>query len=61
MAALALLLPACTTANTAATDEGGDWFCLAFRPIYWSSDDTTRTREQITEHNAAWEAVCGEG
>lgn len=61
-----LLMAACqtipSTTNTAATDTPpADWACLAFQPIRWSSRDTRETLDQIAEHNAVWEAVCGEG
>ena len=53
-------MSACQTSstNTAATE---DWACLAFQPIRWSSRDTKETVDQIAEHNAVWEAVCGDG
>jgi hypothetical protein len=55
-----LLVTACQTTNTAATDRDGDsWACLAFKPIRWSSHDTKETLDQIAEHNAIWEAECG--
>ena len=58
---VALALAACRTisgkTNTAATE---DWACLAFQPIRWSSRDTKETLDQIAEHNAVWEALCGE-
>lgn len=33
--------------------------CGAFKPIKWSRGDTDGTLEQIHEHNAAYEALCG--
>jgi len=38
------------------TDTG----CAAFKPISWSKQDTRETAEQIIEHNAVWNALCGE-
>jgi hypothetical protein len=29
----------------------------AFRPIYWSKNDTDKTIAQIKEHNAAYKAI----
>lgn len=45
---------------TAATepDPAEGWACLAFRPITWSSRDTSETAQQVMAHNAVWDAVC---
>ena len=65
MLTMPLILQACRTTGTAATDaafqKGEGWECLAFRPIRWSKHDTRQTVDQITEHNAVFEALCGEG
>ena len=60
---MALLLAGCQTTRTTVTDRpetAGNWACLAFQPIRWSSRDTKETLDQIAEHNAVWEALCGE-
>ncbi len=65
---LLILLPVlagCQTTRprtaTAAIEENAEgWVCLAFRPVSWSSRDTSQTVEQIREHNAVWGAVCKE-
>jgi hypothetical protein len=33
--------------------------CLLFNPITMSGDDTAKTREDIIDHNIAWEELCG--
>jgi hypothetical protein len=37
-----------------------DTSCQAFEPIRYSRTDTDETRQQIREHNAAWDALCKE-
>ena len=50
-------LVACQTTGSVATDRSVT--CQAFKPIYWSKDDTIDTAKQITEHNAVWLKLCG--
>lgn len=60
---LMVALAGCSTGNTGAISIAGasdQWICFAFRPIFWSRQDTDRTRDQIVQHNAAWEALCGD-
>lgn len=52
-----MTLAACQTTPTAGTDVS----CRAFGPITWSARDTAPTVRQIRGHNAAWDAVCGDG
>jgi hypothetical protein len=33
--------------------------CLLFSPITMSGEDTPKTREDIIDHNIAWEELCG--
>lgn len=51
VASLILLLTGCyKTVDTA---------CTAFKPItYDAISDTSETRTQVREHNAAWVALC---
>ena len=56
--AAALLLVACQTTDSVATNKSVS--CAAFRPIRWSKSDTLETQKQAVEHNAAWSAVCQE-
>jgi hypothetical protein len=37
-----------------------DTSCQAFEPIRYSRTDTDETRQQIREHNAAWDVLCKE-
>ncbi|MCF6321321.1 MAG: hypothetical protein L3J32_06070 [Rhizobiaceae bacterium] len=39
-------------------NSGSSYECLAFQPIYWSSNDTSNTKGQILEHNSVWDALC---
>lgn len=55
------MLPALAACRTTATDAiEPRWECLAFQPILWSAKDTAGTVRQISEHNAAWDALCAE-
>jgi hypothetical protein len=48
------------TASSAPTiDQSRRVACQSFQPVYWSAKDTTRTIEQVREHNAAGKALCG--
>ena len=50
--------------GTGAIDAGPNaagWACLVFAPVTWSVADTEDTIRQIRAHNAAWDAVCGNG
>jgi hypothetical protein len=39
-----------------------DTACAAFEPITYSlKDDSPKTRDQVREHNAAWDALCKAG
>ena len=51
---LIILLTACETIPTGATDVS----CSAFHPMTFSSRDTEATIKQVREHNAAWRAIC---
>lgn len=58
LAPLALLLPlqACaTTTRTSVIDTS----CKSFVAIHYSRKDTAGTIQQVREHNAAWDALCG--
>lgn len=58
---LAMAPTACRTTATGVTERADRWECLAFRPIRWSREDTRETIDQIAEHNAVWDALCGQG
>lgn len=49
-------LVACQTTGSVATDKSVA--CQAFKPIYWSKDDTVDTAKQVIEHNAVWKKLC---
>jgi hypothetical protein len=53
-----LALAGCRSTGTAATETRLE--CLAFALIRWSAADTQQTVRQIVEHNAAWDALCGQ-
>jgi len=54
---LSFVLTGCQTMASVATKPA---ICSAFKPIYWSKDDTLETAKQVREHNAAWKSVCGQ-
>lgn len=57
---LTLALSACQTTASVATDPAPvNAVCLAFKPIYWSKNDTLETQKQARGHNAAGVAMCG--
>jgi hypothetical protein len=33
-------------------------YCQIAKPIYWSPQDTRKTKEQADRHNVQWNAVC---
>ena len=35
-----------------------DSFCLIAAPIFWSADDTRKTKEQADRHNRIWKSLC---
>lgn len=37
---------------------GGATFCQVSKPIYWSTNDTRSTKEQVDTHNKKWKALC---
>lgn len=37
-----------------------DTSCQVFEPIRWSRRDTPETVRQVKEHNASWQALCGD-
>jgi len=59
LAGLALLLMAACKTTASVETEPPSAMCVAFKPIYWSKDDTVDTQKQAVAHNAAWKALCG--
>ena len=55
---ITLSMAACQTTGSVGTSKSVS--CVAFKPIYWSKLDTLDTQKQVTEHNAAWSALCKE-
>ena len=53
----------CGTLGACATTTGfGETdFCVAAKPIYWSTKDTDKTIWQVKEHNASGKVLCGWG
>lgn len=50
---LALLTTGCAT-GFSVTDTS----CKSFKPIAASVKDTTETKRQVVQHNAAYDAIC---
>lgn len=52
-------LGGCATMRTPALPAtAGATFCQTAQPIYWSSADTRKTKEQVDEHNRVWKRLC---
>ena len=58
MRALFLLLLLAGCSHMPAVTPNADP-CIAFRPIYWSSKDTSATLDQVDSHNRVWKELCG--
>lgn len=54
LAAVLLAMTGCAS-GPSVTDVS----CQAFEPICVSRRDTPETIDQVLEHNATWEALCG--
>lgn len=37
----------------------GATFCQTYQPVYWSSSDTRKTKEQVDTNNRVWKQLCG--
>src|SRR3546814_4540443 len=48
------------TVTSCATNSPASDFCLIYRPVYTSAQDTEETRLQVDENNAAFEALKSE-
>lgn len=53
-------LASCTTLAGATKPLVVDTSCAAFRPITYSSRDTTETIQEIRAHNRVYDALCPE-
>lgn len=53
-----LMLAACQTTGSAATEVSAPAACRAFEPIRWSVTDSIPTQKQAIAHNAAWKTLC---
>ena len=51
-----LLVMWCGQSMPSAAD--GATFCQIAQPLYWSKNDTRRTKEQADEHNRVWKKLC---
>ncbi len=51
-------LAGCQTAKQALPPSN---FCQLAKPIFWSSQDTRATKEQIDRYNRRGKALCGWG
>ena len=45
-------------AGTPAPATAGAKFCDVYEPIYWSAQDTRKTKEQVDKLNRVWKGVC---
>ena len=44
----------CVTPETPPTDS----YCQIASPIFWSAQDTRKTKEQADRHNRVWKSLC---
>lgn len=54
---LILVMVECTQPQAPAT--AGAKFCDVYKPVYWSKDDTRKTKEQTDSNNRVWKDLCG--
>lgn len=59
MICIGLIVMKCFLPPQPAT--AGATFCSEAKPIYWSAQDTRKTKEQVDVHNATGKALCGWG
>jgi hypothetical protein len=38
-----------------------DTFCQNYKPVYWATADTRKTKEQNDINNRRWKKLCGQG
>ena len=53
-----LLMVILMSLNACSTSTSVSSFCLIYKPVYSSDDDTFDTRVQIAKNNAVWEKLC---
>src|SRR3972149_498366 len=58
MYAIILLLIVSLLAGCATNIPENKSFCLIYRPVYTSDEDTEQTRAQCDANNAAYECLC---
>lgn len=44
----------CTQVATPAADT----YCQIAKPLYWSANDSRKTKEQADVHNRVWKKLC---
>jgi hypothetical protein len=44
----------CVTPENPPTDS----YCQIASPIFWSAQDTRKTKEQADRHNRVWKSLC---
>lgn len=48
-------------AQSAPAATAGATFCDVAKPVYWSTSDTRKTKEQVDIHNRKGKVICGWG
>lgn len=57
LASAMILLTGCARMTVSGGTDAGV-ACRAFRPIFYSRQDTPESQRQTREHNAVWASLC---